>query len=740
VADGIDVPIKLPTESSSVRAAAGVVKALEAQIAALGPAAAASSSQAQASMRALGAAADAAKKQVAAAKAIDAVRGTRASGPVRPEEAKARANAEAAAGRAAVKAIDDERKAADAAEKGRIKARATAEKASAKAAAAEIKAKAKAEEKASKDAEKAAKAAARAKASSDKKAASDAKKAAAESKKESDKAKKGNEALAKSADDAVGKVGMAVAGAMVAIAAMGAVIVASFSVALVKVQAFKESTVNAFTKLLGSSAAAKKAFDQTIAAADEIGVSYKDALSGVNSLVAKGFGADQAIQLVKAMADLKSVVPDANISNLLLAISQIKSKGVLQMEELQGQIAEAGLSVSVVLEEIGKKIGKSAAEVRAMIGQGKISADQGVQGILAAIQKTTGKPIGEAAKEAANSLQGLLARVEQLPEGLLMSADAGKGLGVIKDVLKNVLAAFSPATAGGKALAAALGKLGDAVASMFSGLTGKGGAEKLASFAAGAAVAIERVAQAIAGIGSVIGPVLGGLVGGLGDGMKAGDKFFGAVNATTGGAEKLAPTLEKVGAAVGFVVGALISAVNVIAQVNASIDKLGNFIEKIGGVETILGGVSAVIQAFAMQVAVEAVTIGANLVQGIVQGMAGGLPGLLGAVAGVVGATTGAAKAGFGTHSPSVIWRDEIGYQLPAGGAEGIENGASMMRRSASKLAANTNASAASAIGATGGAKQGPSIGELHFHGMTRADADFYETRTRALWAELAAA
>jgi hypothetical protein len=62
------------------------------------------------------------------------------------------------------------------------------------------------------------------------------------------------------------------------------------------------------------------------------------------------------------------------------------------------------------------------------------------------------------------------------------------------------------------------------------------------------------------------------------------------------------------------------------------------------------------------------------------------------------------------------------------------------MRRSASKLAANTNASAASAIGATGGAKQGPSIGELHFHGMTRADADFYETRTRALWAELAAA
>ena len=43
MSDGIDVPINLPTESASVRAAAGVVKSLEASLAALGPAAAAGS-------------------------------------------------------------------------------------------------------------------------------------------------------------------------------------------------------------------------------------------------------------------------------------------------------------------------------------------------------------------------------------------------------------------------------------------------------------------------------------------------------------------------------------------------------------------------------------------------------------------------------------------------------------------------------------------------------------------------
>jgi hypothetical protein len=86
-----------------------------------------------------------------------------------------------------------------------------------------------------------------------------------------------------------------------------------------------------------------------------------------------------------------------------------------------------------------------------------------------------------------------------------------------------------------------------------------------------------------------------------------------------------------------------------------------------------------------------------------------------------------------------VIWRDEIGYQLPAGGAQGIESGGKLMRRSASKLAANTNAAAVSAIGGDA-SKQAPSIGELHFHGMTRSDADFFEARTRTLLAELAVA
>ena len=679
MADGIDVPINLPTESASVRAAAGVVKALEANLAALGPAAAAGSAQAQASMRALGAAAQGAQKQLASLRAQDAARAALPRLPGGgPGGDKARAAAEAAAGKAAVKAIDDARKAAADAQRKR-----------------------------------------------DKQAADDAKKSA-------DKTKAGNEALAKSSDELLGKIGAGIAAAMVAVAAIVATITAQFAVALVKVQAFKESTIGAFTKLLGGAKAADDAFKATIKTADEIGISYQEALSGVNSLIAKGFKADQAQLLVKAMADLKSVVPDANIGNLLLAITQIKSKGVLQMEELQGQIAEAGLSVSVVLEEIGKKIGKSAAEVRKMIGAGKISADQGVQGILAAIQRTTGKPIGDAAKEASNSLAGLIARIQQIPEGLLMSADASKGLGIIKDVLKNILSVFAPSTAGGKALAAAFGELGNAIASVFSGLAGKSGAEKLQSFAEGAAKAISRIASVIEGVGAVIGPMIGGLVGGLGKGMAIGDAFFGTMKDGGMTAAELAPKLEAVGQAIGVIIGFVGSAVISIAKGFTAVQDVSTFLERIPG--TIAGFAGSVFQA--------AWGIGANLVQGIISGMSGGLPGLIGAVAQVALITTGTAQTGFGVHSPSTIWRDDIGYQLPAGAAQGVEKGKPLLTRAASSLATSTNTAGARSAGtlAPATARAGVSIGELHFHGMSRGDADFYEARTRALWAELGAA
>lgn len=628
MAEEISVPIRLPTDSSSVSAAKDVVAGLQAAMKALGPAAAAGSSQAQAEMKALQAAALAAQKEVDRASG-GGKNGRDARGRFLPGAGKPGAPTTTPEG-----GVDVSLKAIEAAEKKRL--------AGAKAVQKQILA-------------------------SEKKAAKE--------KADLDKASRGA-----SFDKALGSaaMGAATAGvaAMTALYAAIGMVAVKFASATIAAQAFKEATLGAYAKLLGGAGAADKAFKQTIATADQIGMSYEDALRGVNSLIAKGFKADQAQDLVKAMADLKSVVPDANIGNLLLAITQIKSKGVLQMEELQGQIAEAGLSVSVVLEEIGKGIGKSGQEVRKMISQGKISADQGVQGIMAAIQKTTGKPIGKAAEEASKSLGGLLSRLEQIPQGLLLMADSSKGLETVKGALGNVLGAFAPSTEGGKALSAAFGKLGDAFATFLSGLTGAGGADSLQKFALGLASVITQIADAASRLGTVLGPRIGKAVDMMGDAM--GDEsmmnaFIGTINLS---------------------IDALILLLNAVDQAR----------DTVGAIGAVFSTVYNAITGAAQSVYTSAQSIGTNLVQGIIAGISLASPMLAAAIQGLAAMSTGTMQGATQINSPSKLWRDEIGYQLPAGAAEGMYDGAPLMATAARDVGGMTTRSGANAASSAGGA------------------------------------
>lgn len=821
MADDISVPIRLPTDSSSVSAAKDVVAGLAEGMKALGPAAAAGSTQAQAQMKALGAAAQAAQKEVARAQAQQATRESFGNTPARSaEEAKARQKAEEEAGRAAVKAIDDERKAADAAEKARIKEREAAEKAAAKEAATAQKAAAKAaaeeQRKAAAQAraeEKAAQAQARAAAkesaaeerriAAEKKAA--AKEAAAEQRKATAAAKASAREEAKTAKAAakskaegekraaqhardtadiqrafmkgaadkraadmkeLQSVAMGTVAVVAAVASAAAAISVQFVKALVWVQAFRESTMGAFRALLGSATAAGKTFIESIKTADQIGIGYQDALSGVNKLIAKGFKADEAQQLVKAMADLRAVVPDANIGNLLLAITQIKSKGVLQMEELQGQIAEAGLSVSVVLEEIGKKIGKSGQEVRKLISEGKISADQGVAGIMAAIQKTTGKPIGKAAEEASKSLGGLLSRLEQIPQGLLLMADASKGVGRLKDVLGNVLAAFAPSTKGGQALSAAIGRLGDAFATFLGGFEGKSGAKTLEDFANALAVSADRAAALVKSFGELSGPAISGFIKGFSEANKLIDG--GKAKSGADGYAELGKALGSIATSVGMLTafsadlnlfsGSLGQLLGLAGQSKAVSVGLGDMIVAALGPLALLDDLSvigtkisalwsqltAAISGLSADVKVSATSIGSNLIAGIISGMMGAVPGLTAAVQGVAALVTGAAQSSFKIKSPSRVWADDIGYQLPAGAAEGVYDGAPLMARAArdvAGLSTGAGAGAAASVGGMGGGG-GVTIGQIGpFYARTAADAqaiaDAVEERVRAIIGEL---
>jgi tape measure domain-containing protein len=214
----------------------------------------------------------------------------------------------------------------------------------------------------------------------------------------------------------LGSVGTAVA-ASAAVATVGVIgIGAALGKSSVDAMAFREDTLRALTLLTKDADKAGAAFTDALNLSDRLGTGPQDTIQSIQRLMAKGFGEAQAIETFSGLADLKVVIPTANLENAVLAIEQIKSKGVLQMEELQGQLAEAGLNVSNVLEAIGKKIGKSQKEVRQMISGGKISADVGIAGILGSIKSLTGKELGQVSEEASHGISGMLARFQHLPE------------------------------------------------------------------------------------------------------------------------------------------------------------------------------------------------------------------------------------------------------------------------------------------------------------------------------------
>lgn len=189
-------------------------------------------------------------------------------------------------------------------------------------------------------------------------------------------------------------------------------------------QKFKASTMFAFEQILHTKAAAQDIFDKTTRTALYLGSDFRTTMSSMNSLLAQGFKADFADQIIRAMSDLKTVNPQANLEGIVRAISQIKTTGRLQGDELM-QLAEAGVNVEAVYRKIGAAMNLKGNDIPAQVQRlqkaGRISADVAIQGVMSSIKdQTGGKEFGALSNERANaSLDGAIARAMTLKETLL---------------------------------------------------------------------------------------------------------------------------------------------------------------------------------------------------------------------------------------------------------------------------------------------------------------------------------
>ena len=117
----------------------------------------------------------------------------------------------------------------------------------------------------------------------------------------------------------------------------------------------------------------------------------------------RGFDATMALQAVGIGEDLAVRGSAQTADSVMRAIAQMKAKGVLQMEELQQQLADAGVNSGAVVDLLAKQRGVSSAKIREMITKKEISADEGIPAVFSSIlsQFGTTKP-GEYAQQFAD--------------------------------------------------------------------------------------------------------------------------------------------------------------------------------------------------------------------------------------------------------------------------------------------------------------------------------------------------
>jgi tape measure domain-containing protein len=478
------------------------------------------------------------------------------------------------------------------------------------------------------------------------------------------------------------KIGAAAALAAAAVAKVGY----EFSKAVLSAVDFRASSIKAIDTLTKQSGAGAKAFDMSMDLALKFNLDPQEAVRSVHSLISKGFTGDEAKILLTAMADLRVLSPNANLDKVSLAIEQIKGKGKLQMEELQGQLAEAGVSTSLVLDQLAKKYKKSSDAIRKMISAGQIDAKEGVQAIVDAITAMGTGKLGEAAENAArNSLSGLVGgfrtRLAMLPIEMAKKLDGSTGIELVKGALRNVLDALDPTKS--PAMVKLIASASGFATSLFTALFGD-------TASADAGATLQKIIQGVADgfdvlttVVQVVGPVISALLGGAGeslgawyDGLKeaaagvseafGGDKTA-MVQAVASAARNVGRVLATVVVVVGLVAGAFVGLTASAAAAMATV--MQGFVAVLAVFDRII----AAIRSVSGEMSAAGLLSGNALWQGLTTGILAGVDPVNAA-----GSQLGnAAKSGVDTslkiQSPSKVM-EERGEFTGEGFIRGTEN------------------------------------------------------------------
>jgi tape measure domain-containing protein len=447
-----------------------------------------------------------------------------------------------------------------------------------------------------------------------------------------------------------------------AAAAVTAKIVGAFGKAVISGAAFMEQQEMAFALLLKSGRKGSAELDKIRQVAVELGLPVQDTIKDFSKLLKMQFKPAAATQIIKMAADMKALgATTEEVGSIIRAISQIKGKGVLQMEELQQQLAEAGVSVQLVVKELSKATGKSAADVRKLISAGKVTADQGIEAIKAAVKAKLGiSVLGEAAGKATQTLGGMWGIFKARAEDAMLTI--------------------------GQRLVPKLKRSFEGIQKSFEKFKPK----------VGVGTVVLSISKAIDVLMAAIDPVLAslsafgdGVAEGFGGTIKFMQPFFDAVKKLIGQKsflEGLKVTFKNLGVVVGGALALIAAgAVGTAAAIGFLVSKFNTARDIGASIRESFSGIGGSLSEVASSVKTSATSIGKGIVDGIVNGIKAGFAAVTSAASGLAKAAVNAAKAALSESSPSKVFHD-IGRNTGIGMAQGQESVAPMVAASTERM------------------------------------------------------
>ena len=155
---------------------------------------------------------------------------------------------------------------------------------------------------------------------------------------------------------------------------------------------------------------------------------------------------------------------------------------------------------------------------------------------------------------------------------------------------------------------------------------------------------------------------IGNVITSVWDGIKS--NVSAAINAVSGVISSVMGSITAYWAGVWNTVKGLVSSAwnGITGAVRNGVDSVANTVNGIGG--KIRGAFS--------NAGSWLVSVGNNIIQGLINGIKGAIGNAVAAVKGAASSIVNAAKSALGIHSPSRVFRDEVGKMIPAGLGVGV--------------------------------------------------------------------